>query len=282
MAIIKHEFSPEDIKAFEPSEKVGLMASINFEGLPHVCLITSMQANNPKELLAGEFFTGLSKKFIQKNHNIAFLIMTLDRSIWRGKATWTHLAKEGPEYERLNLIPLFRYATYVGINTVHYFDLVEVSGRAPLPTYRIIREELKTIISKGSMRTGKKERILKPFIEKMFNRLTSLKFLSYVKEDGYPTIIPIIQCQASDSIRLAFSAGVFSDELKTVPGGSKVAVFCMNFGIEDVLIRGTFNGFKRSMGINLGTVDIEWVYNSMPPAVGQVYPEVELRPVTEF
>ena len=32
----------------------------------------------------------------------------------------------------------------------------------------------------------------------------------------------------------------------------------------------------------LGTVDIEWVYNSMPPAHGQIYPEVPLEPVIEF
>jgi hypothetical protein len=282
MTTIKHEFSPEDIKAFIPAEKVGLLASVNFEGLPHMSLITSMQANNAKELLVGEFVTGASKKFIQKNHKVGFLIMTFDRNMWRGKANWTHLAKSGPEYEKMNLIPMFRYNTYFGINTVHYCDLVEVSERAPLPMNGIIREALKTMIAKGSMKTGNKERILKPFIEKMFNGLTSLKFLSYVKEDGYPTIIPIIQCQAADSRRVAFSTGIFSDELKAVPVGSQVAIFCMNFGIEDVLVRGTFNGFKKAMGVTLGTLDIDWVYNSMPPAVGQVYPEIPVKAVTEF
>lgn len=282
MTTMNKHFSPDDIKAFEPSEKVGLMATINYEGHPHVTLITSMQANDPSELIIGEFVTGLSKQFIQKNHNIAFLIMTFERDMWRGKATWTHLAKEGPEYERMNLIPMFRYNTYFGINTVHYFDLLEVSERTPLPMSRIIREALKTLISKGGVKSTQKERILKPFIENMFNSLTSLKFLSYIKEDGYPTIIPIIQCQASDSTRLAFSADVFGDEISAIPAGSSVAVFCMNFGIEDVLIRGTFNGFRRVRGVNLGTVDIEWVYNSMPPALGQVYPAVELKPVAEF
>ena len=97
MTVIKNEFSPEDIKGFEPSMKVGLMASINDEGLPHITLLTSMQANSPKELIVGQFTNGASKKFIQKNHNIAFLVMTFEKIMWRGKATWTHLAKEGPE-----------------------------------------------------------------------------------------------------------------------------------------------------------------------------------------
>lgn len=281
MAAYKNEFSQEDIEAFKPSEKVGLLASINPEGLPHISLITSMQANNPRELLVGEFVNGLSKKYIQQNHKIGFLIMTFERVMWRGNATWTHLAKEGPEYEKMNLIPMFRYNTYFGINTVHYCDLHQVSERSPLPMTGIVLEALKTRIGKGSLKTNK-ERILKPFVQDMFNGLTNLKFLAYVREDGFPTIVPVIQCQASDSTRLAFSAGVFGDELKAIPAGAQVAVFCMNFGIEDVLVRGTFNGLKRSLGINMGTVDIEWVYNSMPPAIGQVYPELKLEPLTEF
>jgi hypothetical protein len=49
-----------------------------------------------------------------------------------------------------------------------------------------------------------------------------------------------------------------------------------------VLVRGTFRGFQRYRAVSLGTVDTEWVYNSMPPAHGQIYPEVPLAPVTEF
>ena len=65
---MKQEFSSEDMKDFTPSEKVGLLACVNPEGLPHVALITSMQAKGPKELIAGEFVTGVSKKYIQQNH----------------------------------------------------------------------------------------------------------------------------------------------------------------------------------------------------------------------
>ena len=278
----KQEFSREDMKAFEPSEKLGLLASINPEGLPHITLITSMQANKPKELVIGQFVSGLSKQFIQKNNNIGFLVMTFDKMMWKGKARWTRMGNEGAEYERMNLIPMFRYNTYFGINTVHYFDLLEVSEASPLPMPKIISETLKTLIVKRSRRTYKNKRILKPFVEDMFNSLASLKFLSYIGDDGYPTIIPVIQSRTSDSTRLVFSGGVFSEELDSIPEGSNVAVFCMNFGIEDVLIRGTFKGLKRSMGIKLGEIDIEWVYNSMPPALGQIYPPVELKPCTNF
>ena len=52
--------------------------------------------------------------------------------------------------------------------------------------------------------------------------------------------------------------------------------------MEDVLVRGSFRGFERHRGIMLGCVDITWVYNSMPPKPGQIYPETELKPVVNF
>jgi hypothetical protein len=281
-AKMKQEFSPEDMKAFTPSEKVGLLACVNPEGLPHVALITSMQAKGPKELIAGEFVSGVSKKYIQSNHKVSFLIMSFDRNLWRGRATWTHLEKSGPEYELMNRIPMFRYNTYFGINTVHYFDLLEVSEKAPLPMNGIIFAAVKTMLAKGGLRSGKKEKILKPFLEKMFNQLDGLKFISYIREDGFPTIIPIIQCQAADSTRVAFSTGIFDDELDDIPQGASVAVYCMNLGIESVLTRGVFAGYKRVRGVKLGSVDINWVYNSMPPANSQIYPEIPLQAVTNF
>ena len=98
----------------------------------------------------------------------------------------------------------------------------------------------------------------------------SLKFISYIGTDGVPELVPVVQCQAADSRRLAFAPLAFGRELRRIPSGTEVAVFCLTMGMEDVLIRGTFRGFKRHRLITLGTVDIEWVYNSMPPAHGAI------------
>ena len=279
MVNIHNAFTEDDMRAFEPTEKIGLIASINPEGLPHISLITTMQATNPKQLILGQFSVGLSKQYIQENNNIAFLIMTLDRSMWRGKARWTHLAKDGPEYEMLNKKPMFRYNTYFGINTVHYLDLIETSARESLPMPGIILAAILTKLAKGGAKTGIEEHILNSFAEGIFNQLDSLKFISYIGDDGYPVLIPLIQCQAADRRRLAFSPLVYGDELRTIPRGKTVAVFGMTMGMEDILIRGTFLGFKRYRFMQIGTVDIAWVYNSMPPAHGQIYPPVGMKVV---
>ncbi len=278
----KNEFSQADMKAFEPSEKVGIIATVDPEGLPHVSLLTSVMAARPDQLIVGEFCKGRSKEYLQKTRKAGFAILTLDKKLWRGKALWTHKMTEGPEYERYNRQPMFRYNTYFGINTVHYLDVVEAGAGRPLPLAGIGVSALLTKLAKGAAAREQSAEALSHFSVTLFNSLGALKFLAYVDAAGYPSVIPLIQCQASDSARLAFHPGVFADELAALSPGETVCVFGLTMGMEDVLARGTFGGYERRRGVRLGTVDIDWVYNSMPPNHGRIYPPVELKRVSHF
>jgi len=276
-------FSENDLKQFEPEAKVGLMATVNQEGLPHITLITALQAKTPDKLIWGQFSEGQSKQNVKTNPKTGFLIMTLERSLWRGKALWTHQTTHGEDYEMFNNKPMFRYNAYFGIHTVHYMDLVETYGRESLPLLQIgLGSILTKAVKSAARQESRTERILKPWAEGLFNRLDAIKFLSYVGEDGFPAIIPLIQCQAADSTRLAFSPLAYKEELGALRRGSSVAIFGLTMDMEDVLVRGVFAGFGRHRAIMLGCVDMNWVYNSMPPKPGQIYPVQELGAVVNF
>jgi hypothetical protein len=275
-------FTEEEFKAFAPAEKIGLVACVNPEGNIHVTLITSLMAAGSRQLTLGQFSTGLSKYYMQLNPNVGFLVMSMDRRLWRGKARWTHKRSEGPEYEIYNNLPMFRYNTYFGINTVHYLDLVEIGSEGKLPMGRIIPAAVVTRLAKGAAATGNPEPILKPFAENLFNRLDALKFLAHIGRDGFPGIIPVIQCQACDSRRLVFSTLAFQDELQSIPAGTTMGIFGLNLKMQSVFVRGVFRGIDRYRGARLGVLDIDWVYNSMPPSHGRIYPESKLEPVRDF
>ena len=82
--------------------------------------------------------------------------------------------------------------------------------------------------------------------------------------------------------RLVFTMRPYDAELAQIPTGQPVAVFGLTMAMEDVLVRGPFMGTRRSRGVQLGMVDIDWVYNSMPPCHGQIYPQQALTPVVDF
>ena len=275
-------FSEADIVALQPTMKIGLLATVNREGLPHLTLISSLRANTPTQLIWGQFVEGTSKSYVRENPRAGFAVMTLDRELWRGKATFTHTATQGPEYEMYNNTPMFRYNAYFGIHTVYYMDLVEHLGRQALPMGQVAFAAVQTMIARTLSRQGKAKVVVNPWTQGLLNKLDNLKFLAYVGKDGYPVIVPVIQAQAADTEHILFSIAAYGEDLAALNEGMTVALFGMSLDMEDVLLRGEFQGFRRRAGVRSGSIRIDWVYNPMPPKPQQIYPEVLLEPVTRF
>ncbi len=275
-------FSPEDILSTQPEMKIGLLATVTSTGLPHVTMISTLMACAPQQLVFGQFTEGLSKQHILDNPKTGFLIMSLDKNLWRGKATFTHSMKEGSEYDFYNNVPMFRYNAYFGVHTVYYLDLLSHTGKEPLPMNRIIFAAIQTMLARTLGPKPGKDEVLNPWTRLFLNKLDNLKFIAWVGEDGYPVIIPAIQTQCLDRQHILFSTSVYTDELTAIPVGADVGIFGMALTMEDVLLRGKYLGITRPAGIKAGIVKVDWVYNPMPPVPGQIYPPVKLQAVEKY
>ena len=51
-------FSETDIQSTRPELKIGLLATVSPEGLPHVTLISSLMACGPAQMCFGQFVEG--------------------------------------------------------------------------------------------------------------------------------------------------------------------------------------------------------------------------------
>ena len=80
------EFNPDDIAALDVELKVGILGTVNDEGLPHLTMISSLRPYSPCGLVWGQFTEGLSKRYVRENPKTGFLIMSLEKQVWRGKA----------------------------------------------------------------------------------------------------------------------------------------------------------------------------------------------------
>jgi hypothetical protein len=161
-------------------------------------------------------------------------------------------------------------------------DLIAHSGLHPLPMNQIIFAAMQTLLARSLAGKVAKETVMNPWTKAFFAKIDNLKFLSYVGVDGFPVIIPVIQAQPRDDATLLFSLGAFGDELAAIPPDARVAIFGMALTMEDVLVRGVFQGIRRVAGVRCGQVQVDWVYNPMPPKPMQIYPRQELLPVQDF
>lgn len=275
-------FTEQDIRDLDVELKVGLLATVTPQGEPHLTMLSSIRPYAPDKLVWGQFTEGLSKGYILENPHCGFLIMSLDKQLWMGKARYTHKTKQGPEMENYNNLAMFRYNAYFGVHTAYYMDLISQSGRMALPMGNVIFAAVKTILARALAKKNTQPKVLNPWIHGLFNKLDNLKFISYIDADGFPVVLPVIQTQALDANRVVFALGAFSEELRKIPTGVRMAVFGMSFSMETVLMRGDFAGIQPVASIPSGVVSIDWVYNSMPPVPQQVYPPVKVEAVREF
>lgn len=270
------KITPEAAALLALDSKIALVATKDDEGCPHITFLSSLQGLGEDKLTFGQFMVGLSKQFLPERPDCAFLALSADMNWLRGRARFSHKATTGPEFDMYNNKPLFRYNTYFGIHTVWYLDLVEIEPLQKLPMPKIVAGAL--LSRAAALPSAKSETgALSLVSRKLFGAIAGLKFIAYEK-DGL-RIVPVIQATHAGTDRIAFAGVPFGALLKEIPAGAKVAMLALNLDMQSVLAKGTFMGKRGGAYV----VEVERVYNSMPPAIGYVYPRANRpEPVTEF
>lgn len=268
----------EYMDAFAKTEKLGLVSTVEECGDPHITLLSTLMAADETTMVVGQFAQGISKENMAARKKAGFLILTLDLNWWRGTMDWREVRTEGPEYVRYNEMQMFRFNTYFGVEKVHYADLREISERERLKIGGTVRNLIRAAAAKGRLSGKKDARVMRHFAVKLFNGPLNPKFLSFVREDGYPVLVPVLQAQAAGTDRVVFTAKPYADLVSGLEKGARVAVLGLTLQLESVLVKGTFSGFKGGIGY----VDVDRVYNPMPPVTGYIYPETPYAPVTDF
>jgi len=280
------DISDEGIEFTQPDIMLKLISTIDDRGWPHITLISSNRAINKKQIVWGAFTEGTSKKYVKKRPKQGIFFMTAEMpfKFLQAKADFTHTTSEGEDLEHFNKSQLMRYFTYVRVHTAYYNNIVSATPVRNLPLFGVVKGIVKDMIGKGGAKTKLEEKRLNVLGHKLFADLIAVRVIAYIDPtDGYPTMIPCIQLQAADHNRLVFPPSVLKEDLYQIPVNSKVAVFGMNFDFYNQVVKGTFTGFKKFRGIKFGVIEIEEIYNSTPPMVGKIYPEIETRPkVTDF
>jgi hypothetical protein len=256
----------------QPDSKIGVLATMGADGYPHLTFISSLQALGEDRMTFGKFSVGFSKRNIEERPNVAFLVLTAEMDWLRGNARFTHIENTGPVFEEYNNKPLFRYNTYFGFDHVYFMDLVRISGIQKLPMPKIIAGAILSRIY-GAVHSQSKENKLRQFGAELFGTLDSLKFVTWVDADGLLKIVPIIQAGSAGTDRVVFSGLPYGSDLR-IPQGAKTAILCVNLQMQSVLAEGTYHKHGPAH-----MLDIERVYNSMPPKMEYIYPRAD-KPVT--
>ncbi len=278
------EFSDALIEFTQPDIMVKLISTIDSRGWPHITIITSNRAKTKDQIVWGQFFAGTSKENVIINSKQGIFYMTAEApfKFIQVKADFTHTKTEGDDLDDFNRSNFFRYFTYINVYKVFYNKIIAVTQLRVLPPGSIPRKIVKAILKEA--KTNLDEQRLNVIGYKLFTNKIGVRAIAYIDpSDGYPIIIPHLQINAVDHNRLYFPLTALKEDFLKIPVNSKVAVIGANFDMASQVVKGTFTGIQSVENVEYGLIDIEEIYNSSPPIVGKIYPEIETKPkVTNF
>ncbi len=263
------DFTAEEMGAFEPDAKVGLLGTIDDHERPHITLITTLMTRGPRELMWGQFCEGRSKAHVTARARTGYLVLTNDRAVYRGEALWRRAVTEGTDYVAYNRRPIYRYNSYFGIHTVHYMDLVGKLTPSTVRVPALVAGGLAARVGAAIPGARRRPAPLNDWVRSHLARLDTLKFIAHIGETGFPTLVAGVPAAALGNSAVVFAPLGGDGELFRFSEGQSLALFALNLKMQSVLIQGTFGHYRRA---GLGVIEVDRVYNPMPPLPGYIYP----------
>ena len=254
---IKDSFLSSDVEELQRKTKIGIVASISRGGFPHISLVPSVKVNSQRIMTVQGLHPSLANDHLQTHQKMGFLILTTDKYMWRGKALYGS-GKE--EKDTSNTLPVSKSDTSQTVEV----QVVETLGKERLRLLPIVLASLLTKCASSGLRPTLGEAILEPWAQNLFNKADSLKFASYITEDGYPILVPLFHGIARDGQSIDFTLHVYQRELAFFKSSQKIALFILATDLEQVLVHGIFQGYARNRLIRLGTIHLEWIEKLVP------------------
>ncbi len=276
------EIHSDDVTFTHTEIMAKFIATIDPDGYPHLTFITSTKAISPKIVKWGAFTYGNSKRNVKKNPKQGILCMSaaMPFQFLQIKADFDYLSMDGSDAADFNQMSMFRYNTYMRIDRIFFNTVYRARRIRDISLLGIvggILANLNPFRNRG--KTGVPENRLESVGNRLFQGMVFPKFISYIDSDGYPIIIPCFQARSVERKRIVFPLSQFKQDLLQIPEGAKVSVFAMDFETVNQMVQGKYLGIDHKLGI----IDIERVYNSMPPKIGELYPnKAKKQKISEF
>jgi hypothetical protein len=288
-AIWHTEFTKDGRELTLPEIGLKLIATVDPRGWPHLTMISFNIAKTQQQVVWGQFTEGLSKKYVTQTKKQGMFFMTAKPpfKFIQAKVEFDYLLHSGEDCENFSRGKMLRYMTYTNVHTCFYNKVIGSTEIRNLPLSGIIKGFIAAKLGLGGVKSKQAEEKLNDFGFEIHNQMTSAKAIAYIDTtDGFPIIIPCFQMRAPDKNKLAFPFAQFKEDLEKIPIGSHVATYCTvsdNLELMNLMINGRLTEVKKVKGIKWGIIEIDEIYNSMPPLPGVIYPAIEVRPkVTQF
>jgi len=253
-----------DLFAEEMAAK--FLATADASGKVNVALIVTLQpppGDRSDRLIFGEFLMWRSKRNLEENHRVAAAAVNMKLKMATLRGDFQGFEKKGDYKDFIDASPFMRYNAYSGVRAAGVIDVREVEyiGGPFMPT--LATDFLRLRMSGAG---GMKGRVVIPgLVREKFAKLSSIKALAVMGEDGYPCVFPVLTVAPAGEGGLKLWAAGYNRGMMGIKVPCQAAMSLVTMDAKSYKVTGELkSGNRRTL-----LLEVEEVYNSMPPLAGE-------------
>lgn len=261
------EMPKEVLDLFEEEMAAKFLATVDPQGRPNVALIVTLQPppdGRRDRLIFGEFLMWKSKEYLRDNPRVAAAVVNTKLRMASLTGDFRGFEKIGPYKDALDSSPLMRYNAYSGVRAAGVIDVREVGPARAASMAAVPLDFLRVRAHRRVEENGTVP--VPPMVREKFVKLTSVKALAVMGDDGYPRIYPVMAASPAGRGGFALRVTLYNRELAQVEVPCPAALCVLTFDVKSYKVKGELH----PLGRNTLLFRVKEVYNAMPPLAGDL------------
>ena len=261
------ELAQEVRELFAEEMAAKFLATVDPEGRPNVALIVTLQPppdGRADRLIFGEFLMWRTREYLEGNPRVAAAVVDPKLRMASLTGDFAGFERTGPYKEALDASSLMRYNAYSGMRAAGVIEVREAfpARRASMATvplgYLAVRLRRARDAAGGAA--------MPEMVREKFLRLTSVKALAVMGEDGYPRIHPVMAVAAAGESAFVLGISGYNRELARLRAPCAAALCVLTLDIKSYKVKGEL----IPLGPRALLFRVCEVFNAMPPLAGDL------------
>lgn len=263
MSLLEH--TPGLLDALRGEMTPKFLATRSPEGIPNVVPVTSITPadDRPDTVFFGNFLLRKSIKNLEQDRRVGILVITPELKGWILTGDFVEFQRTGPYVDRQMNSQILRYNAYTGVRNAGIITIGALDATFGIPRLQVAWDYViaRLAMLGGLGRTGGDVTLPLP-VRQQFEKMIAVKVLAWVREDGYPTVVPALSLQPTrQGAMVCWQGGM--RPLPTPPPGALVATNILTFEAISYQAKGRWMGEG-----NVGALQVQEVYAGGPPIPG--------------
>ncbi|OFW57068.1 MAG: hypothetical protein A2Y75_02665 [Candidatus Solincola sediminis] len=260
---------PKEVRDLFVEERAAkFLATVDDSGGVNVALVVTLQPvpeEREDRLIFGEFLMWKTKENLLADSRVGVAAVNTKLKAAALTGDFGGFETSGPYKDAMDLSPFMRYNAYSGVRSAGVVD-VRDCGEMRSFMAGMVLDLIRVRIRRGEVSANG---VIPPrLVREKFLRLTSIKGLAVIGEDGYPRVYPALTVAAAGETGFVIRSSPYRREIESAGMPCQAAMCVVTMDAMSYKVKGELS----SLGGGSFLFRVKEVYNAMPPLAGELIP----------